>query len=273
MARNTLTQRAVGPQSTATTVLDGAGLRAGDVAGLALLNRPYAWIGIRHSGDGLVLQYYDQLAGSAVTAPLPGTQVWLRAECDFLTEQARFSFSLDGRRWTSLGEPFRTVFQLKTFQGVRFALFHYNEGAAPGGVADFDLMRVDEPYPRGLMRAIPVGRTITFRAARDEAPLMIEGQDRFTVEDRGLGRVALRAGGRFVVVSPLTDSTGSVALRDGTPGDRETFQWMETLYGDVVLMSLATHRYLRVEPDGRVSADSEGPEPDPADGTALRWWR
>jgi hypothetical protein len=36
-------------------------------------------------------------------------------------------------------------------------------------------------------------------------------------------------------------------------------------------MSVSTHRYLRLEPDGRVSGDSRGPEPDPNDGTALRW--
>jgi hypothetical protein len=62
-----------------------------------------------------------------------------------------------------------------------------------------------------------------------------------------------------------------VRLRAGTPGESETFQWMETLYGDVVLMSLATNRYLFIETDGRVTANSRGPEPDPTDGTALRW--
>jgi len=46
---------------------------------------------------------------------------------------------------------------------------------------------------------------------------------------------------------------------------------METLYGDLLLMSVTTHRYLRVEADGRLTSDSAGPEPDPADGTALRW--
>ena len=48
---------------------------------------------------------------------------------------------------------------------------------------------------------------------------------------------------------------------------------METLYGDLMLMSLSTHRYLRLEPDGRVSSDSRGAEPDPNDGTVLRWIR
>jgi beta-xylosidase len=270
-ARNSLTQRAVGPKSTATTLLDATGMRAHDLGGIALLNRPYAWIGVRHTENELVLQQYDQLVDSVITVPLRTTRVWLRAECDFLTEQARFSFSTDGARWTAFGRPFTTAFQLKTFQGVRFALFHYNTGGAPGGVADFDLMRIDEPHPRGLMRPIPVGRTITLQAAGRDTRFASDGRDRFSVVDRGLGRVALRAGTRYLSVTPQTDSTSSVALRAGTPGERETFQWMETLYGDLVLMSLATHRYLRLEPDGHVSSDSAGPEPDPNDGTALRW--
>jgi xylan 1,4-beta-xylosidase len=272
-ARNTLTQRAVGPRSSATTVLDAAGMRAGDVAGLALLDRPYAWIGVRRTADGesLALQQYDQTVDSTAAAPLRAARVWLRVDCDFLSEQARFSYSTDGTRWAPLGRPFTMAFQLKTFQGVRFALFHHNTGGAPGGVADFDLMRVDEPNPRGLTRPIPVGRAIALQAAGRDTPFTVDGERRFTVVDRGLGRVALRAGARYVSVTPQTDSTSTLALRAGPPRDAETFQWMETLYSDLMLMSLSTHRYLRLEPDGRVSSDSRGAEPDPSDGTALRW--
>jgi len=270
-ARNTLTQRAVGPRSSAATVLDVAGMRAGDVAGLALLNRPYAWIGVRRTADGVALQQYDQTVDSAVTSPMLGTRLWLRVDCDFLTEQARFAFSTDGARWTPFGRPFTMAFQLKTFQGVRFALFHYNTAGAPGGVADFDLMRVDEPNPRGLTRPIPIGRTIVLQAAGRDTPFVVDGASRFTVVDRGLGRVGLRAGSRFLAVTPQSDSTSTLALRAGSRGDGDTFQWMETLYGDLLLMSLATHRYLRVETHGRVTSDSRGAEPDPNDGTALRW--
>jgi hypothetical protein len=253
-------------------VLDAAGMRAGDVAGLALLNRPYAWIGVRRRADGLALEQYDQTSDSTTTTtPMRSTRLWLRVDCDFLTEEARFAYSSDGVRWTRVGRPFTMAFQLKTFQGVRFALFHYNTAGAPGGTADFDLMRVDEPSPRGLTRPIPVGRTIEVQAAGRETPFVVEGERRFTVVDRGLGRVALRAGTRYLAVTPQSDSTSTLALRAGPPADGETFQWMETLYGDVLLMSLATHRYLRVEPDGRVSSDSRGAEPDPNDGTALRW--
>ena len=161
--------------------------------------------------------------------------------------------------------------RLKTFQGVRFALFNYNSAGVPGGTADFDLMRVDEAHPRGFMQPVPTGRTIALHAAGRDTPLALDDATAFTIVDRGLGRVALRAGKRFVSVTPLTDSTSTVSLRNTRPTDRETFQWMETLYGDVLLMSLATHRYLRIETNGRLSSDSRGPEPNPNDGTALAW--
>jgi hypothetical protein len=44
---------------------------------------------------------------------------------------------------------------------------------------------------------------------------------------------------------------------------------METPTGEVTLMSLATHRFLRIDPEGQVRADSPGPRPDGKDG--IRW--
>jgi hypothetical protein len=154
---------------------------------------------------------------------------------------------------------------------VRFSLFHYNVGGTPGGVADFDFMQVTEPRPRGLTAQIPFGRSIGISAAGRDTPFAIDGVRSFTVVDRGLGRVALRAGERYVSITPTTDSSSTVALRTGPPRIEETFQWMESLYGDLLLMSLSTHRYLRIEPDGRLTSDSRGAEPDPEDGTAMRW--
>ena len=40
-AKNTLTQRAIGPESSATIELNAKSLKKGDVAGLGLLNVPY----------------------------------------------------------------------------------------------------------------------------------------------------------------------------------------------------------------------------------------
>src|SRR5207249_4433223 len=66
-ARNTLTQRSIGPESIPTTELDTSGLQTGDVAGLALLNYPYAWIGVRRNADDFELAQFDQRTGQTAT--------------------------------------------------------------------------------------------------------------------------------------------------------------------------------------------------------------
>jgi beta-xylosidase len=266
-ARNSLTQRAIGPRSSPTVTLDASGLADGDVAGLALLNLPYATLGVEKSADGLQVALYDQARSSTVRVPLPAgsTRVMLRTDCDFLTEQARFSWSADGKTFTPIGEPFTMVFQLTTFQGVRYALFNYNQTGKPGGHADFDSIDVYQPNPHGLMRAIPYGQRIKLSewktgAAFQSAPV--------AVKDMGLGRVALQSGAAWVSV----DAQGGVALRKGRPGRAESFQWIETPTGELVLMSLATNRFLRMDPATHaLRADSPGPLPDGSDGVRFTW--
>jgi beta-xylosidase len=161
-ARNSLTQRAIGPESTATTALDTAGMKPGDVAGLALLNLPYARIGTKRDADGLTLEQYDQATGKSVREPIRQPRLQLRVHCDFNTDTARFSYSADTPGFKPIGDGLKLPFQLKTFQGVRYALFHYNTVSSPGGHADFDSFTVDEPRPRGLSRPIPIGQRIAF---------------------------------------------------------------------------------------------------------------
>jgi xylan 1,4-beta-xylosidase len=267
-ARNTLTQRAIGPRSRSTAELDAGGLRPGDVAGLALLDLPYAWIGVRCEATGLVLEQLDQTAGKSVREPLAGSHIWLRADCDFLTELATFSYSTDGENFRAIGGPFTMVFQLKTFQGVRISLFAFNQTSGPGGVADFDKFQVEEANPRGLMRPIPVGRSVhlTGRGSgwglglKDGRLVAVPAQDAaaLLVEDRGKGRVAFRA---------VAGSAG----RERLPATDE-FQWTETIYGDLILLSLATQRHVRIHPEtGVLSMDHPGPAPDRTDGSCFVW--
>jgi xylan 1,4-beta-xylosidase len=270
-ARNTLTQRAVGPRSSPTAVLETGGMRVGDVAGLALFNWPYAWIGVRRDSTGPVLEQFDRTTERSVRRPLHATRLWLRADCDFLTEKARFSYSTDGTRFEPMGDEFTMVFQLKTFQGVRYALFSYNADGAPGGYADFNAITVREPNPRGLTRPIPAGSTITIAAADSGSSLTIGGDAAFHLVDRGLGRVALRTAHGLVSVD-TAGGASRVVVKQAEATDAETFQWVETPYGDLALLSLVTHRYLRIDPaTGALSADHPGPEPGRADGAQFRW--
>jgi hypothetical protein len=191
-----------------------------------------------------------------------------------LTEQARFSWSTsgsaDGKDFTPIGAPFTMVFQLKTFQGVRYALFDYNRDGKAGGHADFDSIDVYQPNPHGLIRAIPYGQRIRLTGWKTGAAFAPAGAGAasFAVQDMGLGRVALRTGAAWVSV----DARGGVGLRKGRPGQAESFQWIETPTGELVLMSLRTNRFLRIDPATQaVRANSPGPVPDGSDGVRLTW--
>ena len=128
-----------------------------------------------------------------------------------------------------------------------------------------------ESNPHGLTRPIPVGRTIAISTATGGTVLSVGGASAFEVVDRRLGRVALRTPAGYVSVDTAGDSS-RVTLRRGAPADAETFQWIETPYGDLALLSLVTHRYLRVDPStGAHSADHPGPEPGRADGAQFGW--
>jgi xylan 1,4-beta-xylosidase len=290
MARNTLTQKPTGPESMATVELDATDLVAGDTAGLALLNAPYAWIGFLKSAAGVTLQAFDQTSRKTTDAPTKFTHVWLRVACNFDTEKAVFSWSANGKDFAPLGDTFTMAYQLTTFQGVRFSLFNFNTSGQPGGYADFDNFKVDEPRAWGMERTIPVGKTITLASGADGSFLAANTQNmslinvpvdapgattrniRFQVVDLGKGRVALKAGnGRFVTVAGE-----GVVLRDlagKAPGDAESFQWVSLMRGDIMLMSLTNHRYLATKPNnpGQVTVSATGPQPDRKDGACFKW--
>ena len=162
-----------------------------------------------------------------------------------MREVAQFSFSTDGERFQNLGESFTMVYQGLTFQGVRYALFNYNVNRENGGYADFDSINISEPSPHGLTRPIPYGKQIELVMHNRQPEMRLASSANslfaspklsttFIVVDRGLGRVALRTPEGFVSV----DQSGIVLLRSGVLGDSETFQWIETFTGELVLLSL-----------------------------------
>jgi beta-xylosidase len=300
-ARNSLCQRPPGPESIMTVELDATGMVPGDTSGLGLLSAPYAWIGVVKTTEGTTLQMAQGAGGgrrgaaAPTNAPVIGptnlpNRLWLRVACQFDTDEAVFSWSVDGKQFTSLGAPFTMIFQLTTFQGVRPALFHYNTSGHPGGYADFDNYTVEEPRARGREREIPIGKTIALTSNADGSYLAADTQNntlvnvtagsggstpqnaKFQIIDLGKGRVALKAvDGRFVSAAGeaviLTDTAGR------NPGDAESFQWINLMRGDTMLMSLVNHRYLAAKPNeqGPVAVTATGPSPARKGGECFKW--
>ncbi|MHC1762746.1 MAG: glycoside hydrolase 43 family protein [Verrucomicrobiia bacterium] len=145
-ARNTLTQRTIGPECSGTTAVDLIHLKDGDFAGLALLQRDYGLVGVKAEGgtNVVVMVNAPKSAPTEVErVPLNQRTVFLRAECDFRdrTDRARFFYSLDGRTWTRIGNELRMNYTLPHFMGYRFGLFNFATKEA-GGYADFDSFHI-----------------------------------------------------------------------------------------------------------------------------------
>ena len=303
-ARNSICQRPPTPESIETIELDTSGMVAGDTAGLALLSSPYAWIGVVKSAEGTTLQMFDSTGsgggrrGAPATPPKPPTMgpanppkhLWLRVHCNFDNDQAVFSWSADGKEFTPLGNPFTMTFQLTTFQGVRPSLLHYNTSGQPGGYVDFDNYTVDEPRAQGIEREIPLGKTIVLTSGADGSFLAADTQNntlvnvaadaggavpqnaKFQVVDLGLGRVALKAiNGK--VVSAGASGVVLKNLAGARCGIAESFQWVNLMRGDTMLMSLTSHQYLATKPNspGPVTASALGATAARKSGAEFKW--
>ncbi|UEG52259.1 glycoside hydrolase 43 family protein [Mucilaginibacter daejeonensis] len=148
LARNTLTQRIVGPVCVATTVVDVSHLKDGDHAGLMLLQQRYGWIGVRMSGGKKYIVMVNAQSGKAeevAAVPLDRDKVYLKASCDVRdrTDKGYFAYSLDGRSWTALGSAVQMAYTIPHFMGYRFGLFNYAT-SVPGGYADFDEFKISD---------------------------------------------------------------------------------------------------------------------------------
>ncbi|WP_266365426.1 glycoside hydrolase family 43 protein [Tellurirhabdus rosea] len=148
MARNTLTQRTIGPESAGSTLLDASNLKDGDFAGLSLLQKNYGLVGVKMENGNRSVVMVSASSGKPVEVqrvPLGQKTVYLKADCDFRDRKdtARFLYSLDGKTWTPIGEPLKMPYTIPHFMGYRFGLFNYAT-AQTGGFADFDYFRISD---------------------------------------------------------------------------------------------------------------------------------
>lgn len=288
-AKNTLTQRGIGPVSIATVTLDASHLKEGDIAGLGLLNIPYEWVGVTVRNGKSILSYYDLGKDKTIESPLMKSEIYLRITGDFEHEWAQFSFSMDGVNFQNIGNKLVVPYQTKTFQGARYALFAFNQKERMGGYAEFDDFRVEEPLA-DRSRNIPLGKVGSFLNLSNHQRMQAHprkmvysvwkgGEEynttdcQFRVLDRGNGKVVLEAmnGTGYVTVTGLGLS-GDLRL---SPKETEDclFMWQDMLHGQCMLMSLKTNRYVGLDPaSGELyAADWAGTSASRLSGTVFQW--
>ena len=147
VARNSLTQRTFGPQSSARIALETAAMKDGDYAGLGALQSRYGFVGVNKSNGNKSIVMVDTTSGTPQETTRIGLfqdRVYFRIDMNFSnqTDQAKFYYSLDGNNWTAIGNTLRMTYDLKHFMGYRFALFNYATQST-GGYVDFDYYRIN----------------------------------------------------------------------------------------------------------------------------------
>lgn len=288
-AKNTLTQRGIGPESYATVELNGENLHDGDIAGLGLMNIPYAWVGILRKGSQYILRMFDQYKHQAIDKPINKPHIYLRAFGNFDEDIAQLSFSTDGKTFESVGDSIRLPYQLKTFQGTRYALFAYNTKSKEGGYASFSHFVIKEPLA-DRSKNIPIGKIITLANLANNTmvwanphgllcPGELSGSFKndsayaFKVLDRGNGKVALQAinGTGFVTITGQGLSADVRLIKEESAAS--LFIWQDMLRGRCMLLSMKTNRYVGLDPrTGELySADWPGTLPGMKDGTVFSW--
>lgn len=285
-ARNSLTQRVIGPESNSTVELYPKNMKDGDVAGLGNINVPCSWIGIVCDGKSQILRCFEQAINDTIDVQLEKTEkIWLRLVGHYDDNSAHYEYSLDGKEFKQMGREMPLSYQLISFQGSRAALFAFNVKGNNGGYAEFDNFIVEEtkadragniPYGKTFriinlatgrpMHAQPHGLMYDTRA-NDKSK-----QTQFHIIDKGNGKVVLQCeDGRFVFVSGY-----------GLPGDvrltkdedkAEVFLWQDYLNHEFMLMSMRTHKYIGKSPTtgSPYSMDFTGADPARRNGAVFKW--
>ncbi|MBO6191874.1 MAG: glycoside hydrolase 43 family protein [Prevotella sp.] len=293
-ARNTLTQRVIGPTSITTVELYTKGMKDGDVCGLGNINVPCSWIGVslpqspsQKRGNTYRLRCFEQLTNDTVdiNVELPKNKIWFRCIGDYDNDQAQYAYSLDGVNFQTLGRMMPLSYQLVTFQGSRHALFAFNTNGKQGGYAEFANFTVVEPKA-DRSQNIPYGKTFrivnlaTGRPAialehgllYDAKPTDKSQQTRFRIIDKGQGQVVLQClDGRYVFCAGY-GLAGDVRLTTDI-ARAEVFMWQDYLDHEFMLMSMRTHKYIGKSPTtgSPYSMDFTGADPARRNGAVLHW--
>lgn len=148
LARNSLTQRTIGPVCSGIISLDVSGMKDGDFAGLGLLQKQYGLLGVKTEAGSRSIVIINASTSKPVEAaniPLTQNTVFFKAECNFTERKdvADFFYSLDGKNWQPIGTQLKMAYTIPQFIGYRFALFNYATKNI-GGYADFDYFRISE---------------------------------------------------------------------------------------------------------------------------------
>ena len=147
-AKNTLTQKILGPVCRAVVTVDGSSLNDGDFAGLSAFQGDYAFAGItKENGKFYAVMLSNESKGGIwdlteeeglleAKEEIAESRIKVMVECDFNSDTAT-CFIETAEGFKKIGSSHQLRFRLDHFTGARFALSCFST-AKSGGTAVFN---------------------------------------------------------------------------------------------------------------------------------------
>jgi hypothetical protein len=106
---------------------------------LALLNSPYAWIGLLRDDSGIAIAQYEHITGKTVREPAASANVWLRVHSNFDTEISQFQLQLQREGVRTSRTQICDGLSTQDFSGgsIRVVLLQHGRGARRPGRLQF----------------------------------------------------------------------------------------------------------------------------------------
>jgi beta-xylosidase len=145
-APNTLTQRPFAKYdqtipTTAVIRMEADNMKDGDIAGLAIFQNPYAYIGVKKENGSRYIVMVNN--GKTIDSlKMNKSVVYLRTIASNATGKASFEYSFNNKKFRQIGNELFMRFNLFVFTGNKFCLFNYTTKET-GGYVDFDWFRVN----------------------------------------------------------------------------------------------------------------------------------
>lgn len=130
--------------------MDVSQMKDGDVAGLAVMQDPSAFIAVKQKGKKRYITFSTLSLRKAESKEVTGERIkagtiYLRAVCDYRSSKARFLYSTDNVNYKPFGEELSMKFDLSVFTGNKFAIFNYATKAL-GGQVDIDWFSTEPQF-------------------------------------------------------------------------------------------------------------------------------
>lgn len=174
-SQNTLRQRVIGPESSAAIKLELSHMTCGDLAGLAVHQQEYNYIGVQcisESGEKKLL--INDRGTEVLSQILPShtNTLWLCASAVRMEYRSTFSYSLDGIHYQNFGDVYEMHYG--DYVGMGYGIFHFATKAL-GGYVDLDWFELTTNTPNHNLK--PFGTQIEAEHYDNQKYELYEGQE------------------------------------------------------------------------------------------------